>query len=136
MNNNIDWQIVLKVIDSINEAYFDILEKVNPMSYHNDPYEYYMSGACSSYALILKNIFPEAIVYTSYKQGHVITQIGDSFYDVYGIVTDPSSYEAVPDEMLELCLMPFQKEDSKDNLLIAMLSEVGKEVLENLSLRL
>lgn len=44
----------------------------------------YTNGSCYQFYLILKSIVPEAQAY--YDSSHVITRIGDKFYDITGEV--------------------------------------------------
>lgn len=44
----------------------------------------YTLGSCYQFYLILKEVFPEARCY--YDSNHVITRIGDSYYDITGEV--------------------------------------------------
>lgn len=44
----------------------------------------YTEGSCYYFYLILKRVFPEAKPY--YDADHVITKIGDKFYDITGEV--------------------------------------------------
>lgn len=44
----------------------------------------YTEGSCYHFYLILKEVFPDAEPY--YDQDHIITKIGDSFYDITGEV--------------------------------------------------
>ena len=46
--------------------------------------EVYTSGSCYKFYLILKAIFPKAKAY--YNSDHVITRIGDQYYDITGEV--------------------------------------------------
>ena len=43
----------------------------------------YTRGSCYRFYLILKNVFPESETYYDLK-GHVVTKIGDFFYDING----------------------------------------------------
>lgn len=42
----------------------------------------YTEGSCYHFYLILKQVFPEAKAY--YDADHIITKIGDKFYDITG----------------------------------------------------
>lgn len=42
----------------------------------------FTEGACYQFHLILKNRFPESVAY--YDMNHVITRIGDGYYDITG----------------------------------------------------
>jgi hypothetical protein len=44
----------------------------------------YTEGSCYHFYLILKEVFPEAECW--YDQDHIITKIGDKFYDITGEV--------------------------------------------------
>lgn len=44
----------------------------------------YTRGSCYQFYLILKEVFPEAKCY--YDSNHVITKIGNNFYDITGEV--------------------------------------------------
>ncbi len=44
----------------------------------------YLNGSCYRFYLILKEVFPDAIAY--YDGDHVITRIGDKYYDITGMV--------------------------------------------------
>lgn len=50
-----------------------------------------MTGGCMKFHLLLKMVFPEAIGY--YDHDHVITKIGENFYDIDGIVTETADFE-------------------------------------------
>jgi hypothetical protein len=51
----------------------------------------YMNGSCYQFYKLLKLHFPNAMPF--YIDGHVITKIGDSFYDITGLV---DGSQAVP----------------------------------------
>lgn len=66
-------------------------------------YEEY-SGGCYKFYLILKQVFPEAIGY--YNDAHVITRIGDKYYDIDGEVKPAFNYLMIggddyPEEWVE-----------------------------------
>lgn len=44
----------------------------------------YTRGACYGFYTILKSIFPEARAYTTSTKKHIVTRIGEGFYDVQG----------------------------------------------------
>jgi hypothetical protein len=44
----------------------------------------YTEGSCYHFYLIMKEIFPEAECW--YDEDHIVTKIGDSFYDITGEV--------------------------------------------------
>lgn len=45
----------------------------------------YTEGSCYHFYLILKEVFPDAEAY--YDNYHVVTKIGDKFYDITGEIT-------------------------------------------------
>ncbi len=49
-----------------------------------DSIDYFTNGECYAFYNILKAAFPEAEAY--YDSNHVITKIGDKFYDITGEV--------------------------------------------------
>lgn len=51
----------------------------------------YTNGSCWKFHEILKVVYPEAIPYYMYDEdgGHVLTKIGDKFYDINGVVDNP-----------------------------------------------
>lgn len=62
---------VEKLITSIRES-------------HPDMRELYMEGQCYNFHLILRSVYPNAIAWYDYAEGHVYTQIGLYFYDIRG----------------------------------------------------
>lgn len=57
----------------------------------------YTEGSCYHFYLVLKKIFPNAEAY--YDLDHIITKIGDRFYDITGEVklsSGMSKYEEFP----------------------------------------
>lgn len=51
----------------------------------------FRNGACWRFYLILKSVWPEAVPYITHLDGtHVITKIGDHFYDIGGKVKKPA----------------------------------------------
>jgi len=49
-----------------------------------DSIKVYTQGSCYEFYLILKQVFPKAIAY--YNEDHVITRIGNKYYDITGEV--------------------------------------------------
>lgn len=62
---------ILELIRSIRESF--------PQAAH-----VYTHGGCYRFFLILKQVYPEADAY--YDSNHVITRIGDRYYDITGEV--------------------------------------------------
>lgn len=50
----------------------------------------YTEGSCMNFFQILHSIYPEAEAY--YNGDHIITKIGNNFYDINGVVYKTSSY--------------------------------------------
>lgn len=48
-------------------------------------------GGCYRFHLLLRSIFPEAVPYMNSSRDHVVSKIGDRFYDIRGRV--PSKHE-------------------------------------------
>lgn len=48
--------------------------------------EIYTFGACYKLFLLLKYVFPDAKAYFNKEKNHIITKIGDCFYDINGKV--------------------------------------------------
>lgn len=106
--NEITISAILSIIkllnDNFNKLYNkyqnELLKKLN-ISVSNDnipysPYNYYLNGHCASYSRILCNIFKEdSIKY--YSEDHVITKIGNYYYDVAGLINpqDIKNYHIV-----------------------------------------
>lgn len=109
--NEITISAILSIINLLNDNFSklynkyqnELLKKLN-ISVSNDnipysPYDYYLNGHCASYSRILCNIFKEdSIKY--YSEAHVITKIGNCYYDVAGLINpqDIKNYHIV-DEM-------------------------------------
>jgi hypothetical protein len=52
----------------------------------------FTKGGCYQFHLFLKKIFSNAIPYINENKDHVITRIGDCFYDINGVYKDYSKY--------------------------------------------
>lgn len=106
--NEITISAILSIINLLNDNFSklynkyqnELLKKLN-ISVSNDnipyrPYDYYLNGHCASYSRILCNIFKEdSIKY--YSEDHVITKIGNCYYDVAGLINpqDIKNYHIV-----------------------------------------
>jgi hypothetical protein len=53
---------------------------------HSGMIKIFTLGSCMNFHLILKFVFPEAVPY--YDCNHIVTRIGDHFYDITGEVDD------------------------------------------------
>ena len=98
LSNTMD---VLEIISTINKNFDNLYLKYSMQNMikanikvtdlkdipKHDVFNYYLYGHCPSYSRILCEIFKDnATVYCS--SSHVITKIGEHFYDVRGIVDD------------------------------------------------
>jgi len=144
-NKNISVFDVLDVISALNDNFcnlylkytIEIMKKANlpeeafkEINVHN-PYQYYLNGHCPSYSRILCEIFKgDAIVYCS--SGHVITKIGEHFYDVRGEIDDLVTKEftiANDDLGLHYIELMFGIKDSVETPIEKELINIGKKVL-------
>lgn len=73
---------VLDFITTIRES-FDESTKV------------YIHGGCYHFYKILKCVFPSAVAY--YDMDHIITKIGDKYYDINGEYTNLKNYLPLAD---------------------------------------
>lgn len=76
---------VLKFIETIRDSF-------------NDSIKVYTQGSCYKFYLILKEVFPEAICY--YDINHVITKIGNSYYDITGEVEKGNHFPVEEDPLV------------------------------------
>lgn len=56
----------------------------------------FTGGACYQFYRILKNRFPDAVAY--HDGGHVITRIGDHYYDIMGEITETAKFSEMERE--------------------------------------
>jgi hypothetical protein len=65
------------------------LDIINPLR-KTDPYiqNIFSLGGCYQFYIFLKHIFPNAKPYMHYKKTHVVTKIGDKYYDIDGEIPD------------------------------------------------
>ena len=127
---------VLKVIDAINAKFPEVMKKVDPYSPHRDPVNYYLTGSCVQYAIILHDIFEGYANYCRTKS-HAFVKIKDHYYDVGGVYTDAQFKRVDVDEfppeeemyfeMATLDLGRFDK--NTDSLLDDEFIKIGKETL-------
>ncbi len=129
---------IINIINKINDAFKQTLLSLYPYPYegNTDVYSYYLAGHCPSYAQILYNIFNDTQTINFYtiedsRRGvHIVTKIGEHFYDVRGVVDsiiilstinkfDYSYMGAIQDY--------YGNNDSIDCMLITKLSEIGQK---------
>src|SRR5690349_15842909 len=58
----------------------------------------YTNGSCIMFYFILKEIYPNARPYWSKENRHMITKIGNKYYDINGVVSNVKGYELDTDE--------------------------------------
>lgn len=61
----------------------------------------YTCGSCYQFYLILKEAFPEAEAY--HDENHVITKIGENYYDITGEVQRENHEPIEPDSDVKTC---------------------------------
>ena len=67
----------------------------------------YTKGSCYKFSLFLCKIYPGAISYVDYPElNHVITKLGDKYYDINGVVdtsvcTEGCKWIPIPDDEIE-----------------------------------
>lgn len=59
-------------------------------SHRKDSVVAYTEGDCYKLYKLLKLVWPEAEAWYDFVKGHVLTQIGQTFYDIKGEVVPPS----------------------------------------------
>ena len=69
---------VLRIVDAIRNSFTDAVE-------------IYTRGGCYQFYLILQSVFPEAKAY--YDDNHVITRLGENYYDITGKVKKENHIE-------------------------------------------
>lgn len=57
---------------------------------HSKMEKIFLYGSCINLFMILRVVYPTAVAY--YNIDHIITKIGDFYYDITGIVTDTKGY--------------------------------------------
>lgn len=85
-----------------------LIQQINRL--HPDLYESCTRGNCYQFHLLLKLIYNDAIPY--YNSSHVITKIGDRFYDIGG-ECDPDGYMDMRFEPLWINQAHLWKYDAK-----------------------
>ena len=99
----------------------------------DNPYAFFTNGNCAIYAEILHAVFGN---FASYYIGtyHVVTKIGDYFYDAKGCdkeIKEGGSYRYCPDEDFPKCSSDMREQngiaETRKNALIT----IGKEALIN-----
>lgn len=70
----------------------------------------YTHGSCYHFYLILLEIFPDAVSYNN--DNHVITRIGNKYYDITGEIENDGSYEIYDPSKIKLHNHPFSLWDA------------------------
>ena len=79
---------------------------------HPDMKEIFTKGSCWSMFLILKEIWPSSIAYYDRTGGHIITRIGESFYDICGLIEE----HKIPENLIRLPHPDFRPWEWKEKL--------------------
>ena len=128
LNNNftyIYFELSLKNLQKLK------IENINYELITRDAISYYKTGECDVYATILCEIFGEyATKYDS--DSHVVTKIGDHFYDVRGLVDHyvKKDFHITEKEGLGHIDNSFGKRDNLSKPIKEKLIMIGKNVLE------
>lgn len=75
-------QNILELIKAIRESF-------------DESVAVYTQGSCYRFYEILKRVYPDAVAY--YDMDHIITKIGDKFYDINGEYTDTKRFLPLKD---------------------------------------
>lgn len=62
----------------------------------------FMQGGCYRFHLFLKNIFSDATPFIHKDKDHIISKIGDQFFDIKGIVENKNEYSPLKKSELEM----------------------------------
>ena len=92
--------VITSFIKKLNKYLDSEIKKIN--HYHNS-LSYFSTGQCNVYGLILNGIFQNITNVTIYDNSiieHIITQIGENCYDVYGLVNKTQDYKECPIDYL------------------------------------
>lgn len=139
-----DTNKITELIQILNNNFTDIyyelfIKKLLALKVENIKYElinkdaisYYTTGECDAYATILCEIFGEyATKYNS--SNHVVTKIGNHFYDAHGIVDNYVKKDFHVTEIGDLYYidLAFGKKDSLSKSIEEKLIKIGKDVLD------
>lgn len=76
---------------------FDILRFLSLLrDLHPDLERQCLNGSCFKVYLLLEHVYPDAVPY--YDSDHVITKVGDCFYDIRGQVLPHDRYLPMKDD--------------------------------------
>ncbi len=92
-------------MDNVLET-IEIINSLTTHMYYNlikmDGKTYYLNGGCLELSEILKEVYPGSISYIKYDKTHVITKIGDNYYDASGYVDEPEEYYIMTNADLDI----------------------------------
>lgn len=124
---------VNNVIYDIYESFGKIMEEQCPTCPHRDAYNYFMTGACPTFAQILHTIFEGFAEYYD-TDGHILNKIGNYFYDIaywkIKLCSEHPEYRYCPDELFGMATIALGKHDGTEEKIKEPLIEVGKESLK------
>ena len=129
--NNLD---IEKLIYILNHVFPDFYYKYNRLC--RDAISFYYSGHCTSFARILYAIFNENVSFFAYNS-HVITKIGNNYYDIRGCVNNIIKIEDYQEYSKEEFGFLEQELDKLDDYSIEIEKELitfGKKKLKELKI--
>lgn len=132
-----DENVVLAIIDTLRNSFKDVLIKYVPTSNHN-ALSFYLTGHCPSFAKILYEIFEGNCTILD-DGAHVITKIGDKYYDIRGFASnyeDISKYNECPIEYFPMIEMFLGKTDDCDEKIMQDLISIGKDEINKIKERI
>ncbi len=124
--------IVLEVIKFINSNFAPIIKNLCPTCPHRDGSYYFVNGSCATYAEILHSVFEGVSQYYSCAN-HVVTKIGNLYYDAQGLNYAPletDEYKFCPEEYFPEVKLGLHRTDGTEELIKDPLIEIGKTALE------
>lgn len=62
----------------------------------------FIQGGCYRFHLFLKNIFPDATPFIYKDKDHIVSKIGNQFFDIKGIVENKNEYSLLKKSELEM----------------------------------
>lgn len=127
-------ELVSYVIDGIVASFNNIY--VSYAKQNRDPYSYYLTGHCASFAYVLYKVFEgTARIMDSTVEGHVVVKIGEHVYDVRGCVDSEiniENYQDCPIEYFPYVELTMTKDDDYDKEIREDLIKIGKEAIGKL----
>lgn len=133
---------VMTVIEKIKIQFeTETFQKYN--HYNRDAISFYVSGHCPSFARILNDIFYDLgtfyddFTFKKKNHGHVITKIGNHYYDAFGIVdyyvlNNPKQFQEYPKKDFSYLEETCCKKDEHNDEIQEELIRYGKNILHSL----